>query len=31
MIAGFLALLKLLAMGVIMLAMVWWVTQRHDE
>ena len=31
MIAGILALVKLLAMGVIMLAMVWWITQRHDE
>jgi hypothetical protein len=31
MIVEFFALLKLLAMGVIMLAMVWWVTQRHDE
>jgi hypothetical protein len=31
MITGFLALVKLLAMGVIMLAMIWWLTQRHDE
>ena len=31
MIAGILALVKLLAMGVIMLAMIWWLTQRHDE
>jgi hypothetical protein len=31
MITGLLALVKLLAMGVIMLAMIWWLTQRHDE
>ena len=31
MIDGLLALVKLLAMGVIMLAMIWWLTQRHDE
>ena len=31
MIDGLLALGKLLAMGVIMLAMIWWLTQRHDE
>ena len=31
MIDGLLALVKLLIMGAIMLAMIWWLTQRHDE